>query len=234
MELDASVDAALNGALDELARMVAVPSVAARPDAPMAECAELVAGLLTRRGLEARLVPTDGGPPVVFAEDRSAGVDAPTVLFYNHYDVQPAEPYDLWDSDPWTMRRDGDFLYARGITDDKGHITCRLMALDALKAANGGKLPVNVKFVIEGEEEVSSVHLPAWIEKNASVLNADVCVWEFGGVDDEGRPEIICGLRGIAYFELHAKTLNYDAHSGVGGSPRSRPGPSRTCARSSA
>ena len=218
MELDASVDAALNGALDELARMVAVPSVAARPDAPMAECAELVAGLLTRRGLEARLVPTDGGPPVVFAEDRSAGVDAPTVLFYNHYDVQPAEPYDLWDSDPWTMRRDGDFLYARGITDDKGHITCRLMALDALKAANGGKLPVNVKFVIEGEEEVSSVHLPAWIEKNASVLNADVCVWEFGGVDDEGRPEIICGLRGIAYFELHAKTLNYDAHSGVGGS----------------
>lgn len=217
-ELDSQVEAALPRALEELARMVAIPSVAAQPGSPMRECAETVADLLRARGLEARLVPTEGGPPVVFAEDRAAGVDAPTVLFYNHYDVQPAEPFDLWDSPPFTMQVRDNIAYARGISDDKGHISCRLMALDALRAANHGTLPVNVKFVIEGEEEVSSVHLPAWVEANANVLNADVCIWEFGGVDDGGHPEIICGLRGIAYFELRARTIAYDAHSGVGGS----------------
>jgi acetylornithine deacetylase/succinyl-diaminopimelate desuccinylase-like protein len=221
--LDEQVEAGLPRALDELARMVEIPSVAAQAGAPMAPCAELVADLLRARGLEARLVPTDGGPPrggppVIFAEDRSAGVDAPTVLFYNHYDVQPAEPFGLWDSPPFELAiRDG-IAYGRGVSDDKGHISCRLMALDALRAANHGRLPVNVKFVIEGEEEVSSVHLPAWIEANASVLHADVCVWEFGGVDEGGHPEIICGLRGIAYFELVSRTIAYDAHSGVGGS----------------
>lgn len=218
-ELDTHIDAALPRALDELARLVAIPSVAAKgTDAPMEPCARLVADLLQARGLEARLAPTNGGPPVVYAEDRSAGVDAPTVLFYNHYDVQPGEPFELWDSAPFTLDvRDG-IAYGRGATDDKGHIVCRLMALDALRAANGGKLSVNVKFLIEGEEEVSSVHLPAFIEANANVLAADVCVWEFGGVDEGGHPEIICGLRGIAYFELRCRTIAYDAHSGVGGS----------------
>ncbi len=216
--LNAAVEASLPRAIDELARMVAYPSVAAVSDSPMVECAETIAGLLRERGLEARLVPTNGGPPVVFGEDRSAGVDAPTILFYNHYDVQPAEPYELWNEDPWKLDVQGDIATARGVSDDKGHISCRLMALDALKAANGGALPVNVKWVIEGEEEVASVHLPEWMEKNANILASDVCIWEFGGVDEAGRPEIICGLRGIAYFELHAKTIAYDAHSGLGGS----------------
>lgn len=216
--LDSEVENALARGMTELAEMVAIPSVAAQPDSPMRAGAEKVAELLRARGLEVHLLPTNGGPPVVFGEDRSAGPDAPTVLFYNHYDVQPAEPYDLWNSDPWTLRVTDGIAYARGVSDDKGHITCRLMALDALKAANGGRLPVNVKFVIEGEEEVSSVHLPEWIEANANILAADVCIWEFGGVDESGKPEIICGLRGIAYFELHAKTIAYDAHSGLGGS----------------
>ena len=211
--LDALIEAALPRALEELGRLVAIPSVAAKGE-DMEPCAGLVADLLRARGLEAHLAPTAGGPPVVFAEDRRAGPDAPTVLFYNHYDVQPAEPYNLWDSPPFTMDvRDG-IAYGRGTSDDKGHIVCRLMALDALRAANGGTLPVNVKFLIEGEEEVSSVHLPAWIEANANILNADVCLWEFGGVDDQGHPLVICGMRGIAYFELHARTIAYDAHSG--------------------
>lgn len=218
--LDAGIEAALEGGLSDLAELVAIPSVAAKGvDAPeMAACAEKVAALMRSRGLEARLVPTDGGPPVVFGEDRSAGVDAPTVLFYNHYDVQPAEPYELWDGDPWILRIADGAAYARGISDDKGHIVCRLMALDALRAANGGRLPVNVKWVVEGEEEISSIHLPAWVEANANILAADACVWEFGGVDEGGHPELVCGLRGIAYFELHAKTVSYDAHSGFTGS----------------
>ncbi|MDX1931388.1 MAG: M20/M25/M40 family metallo-hydrolase [Capsulimonadales bacterium] len=216
--LDEAITTATEAALIELAELVAIPSVAARKDAPMVAGAEKTAEILRRHGLQAYLVPTDGGPPVVYAEDRSAGVDAPTVLFYNHYDVQPAEPLELWDSDPWVMRRDGDFVFGRGVSDDKGHIVCRLMALDALRVANGGTLPVNVKFVIEGEEEVASVHFPAWLAEHSSLVAADVCVWEFGGVDDRGTPEIICGLRGIAYFELAVRTIAYDAHSGVGGS----------------
>lgn len=218
--LDRAVEESLARGLDELAELVAIPSVAAKPDSPMHKCAEKVAGLFRARGFEARLVPTKGGPPVVFAEDRRAGVDAPTVLLYNHYDVQPAEPFELWESDPWDLRldREAGIAYGRGVSDDKGHIICRLMALDALMAANGGRLPINVKVVIEGEEEVASVHLPDWIAENHNILAADVCLWEFGGVDESGHPEIICGLRGIGYFELHAKTIAYDAHSGVGGS----------------
>jgi acetylornithine deacetylase/succinyl-diaminopimelate desuccinylase-like protein len=216
--VDVAVKAGLERGVSELAELVAIPSVAAKPESPMIPCAERVADLLRSHGMTAYLVPTNGGPPIVYGEDRSAGVDAPTVLFYNHYDVQPAEPYELWDSDPWVLRVEGDHAYGRGISDDKGHIICRLMALHALRAASSGLLPVNVKFVIEGEEEVGSVHIADWLAEHSSLVAADVCIWEFGGVDETGTPEIMCGLRGIAYFELIAKTIAYDAHSGVGGS----------------
>ena len=216
-QLQEALEAALPNVLSELTELVAIASVAAKPDSPMTLCAEKVAQLYRQRGLQAQLVPTEGGPPVVYAEDRRAGVDAPTVLFYNHYDVQPAEPFDLWESDPWMLRRDGDFLYGRGSSDDKGHIACRLLALDALKSLNNGVLPVNVKVLVEGEEEVASVHLVDWIERHSALLAADVTLWEFGGINAAGQPELICGLRGIATFELRAKTIAHDAHSGVGG-----------------
>ncbi len=221
--LDAAVEAALPAALDELAELVAIPTVAAKPDSPMREGAEAVARLFEKRGFLAKLSDTDGAgpscarPPVVYAEDRTAGVDAPTALLYNHYDVQPAEPLDLWNSDPWKLTQSGDFLFGRGVSDDKGHIICRLMAIDALKKTFGA-LPVNLKALVEGEEEVASTHLEGWMQKNAALLNADVTLWEFGGVDESGRPELLCGLRGIAYFELSVKSIAYDAHSGVGGS----------------
>jgi acetylornithine deacetylase/succinyl-diaminopimelate desuccinylase-like protein len=215
--LDAAVDTALPAVLDELSDLVAIPSVAAKSNSPMHQGAEAIARLFEKRGFLARLSETNGGPPVVYAEDRSAGVDAPTVLLYNHYDVQPAEPLDLWTSDPWTLRREGDLLYGRGTSDDKGHIACRLLALDALKAVHGS-LPVNVKALIEGEEEIASPHLESWMAQNAALLNADVTLWEFGGVDETGRPKLFCGLRGIAYFELSVQSIKEDAHSGVGGS----------------
>jgi acetylornithine deacetylase/succinyl-diaminopimelate desuccinylase-like protein len=178
----------------------------------------VVAAMLRESGLSAQVIENEaGGPPVIYGEDRGAGVDAPTVLFYNHYDVQPAEPLELWDSDPWTIRHDGDFLYGRGVSDDKGHIICKLVALDRLREKHNGKLPVNVKWLIEGEEEIASLHLAPWIEKHAALLSADVTLWEFGGTNTQGQPEMLCGLRGIATFELSVKTLAYDAHSGTGG-----------------
>ncbi|MBI2976600.1 MAG: M20/M25/M40 family metallo-hydrolase, partial [Chloroflexi bacterium] len=130
---------------------------------------------------------------------------------------QPPEPLELWDSPPWQLtRRDGK-LYARGVGDDKGHIECRLSALDAVKAVTGS-YPCRIKFVIEGEEETSSVNLESFVVSHAEKLKADACVWEFGGVSHEGKPEQYLGLRGICYVELSVQTASQDAHSGLGGS----------------
>ena len=215
--MEAALAAGEAGALTELARLCAVPSVSAKGEA-LEPCAELVAELMRARGLAARLLPTGGGPPVVFGEAAADRADAPTVLFYNHYDVQPVEPLELWESDPFTLTaRDGK-VYARGVGDDKGHIISRLLALEAIRAANGGTYPFHVKFLAEGEEEVGSPHLGAFVQKHADLLKADACIWEEGGVDDGDAPFLYCGMRGIAYFELTVKTIAYDAHSGMGGS----------------
>jgi len=139
------------------------------------------------------------------------------MLFYNHYDVQPPEPLELWDSPPFQPTiRDGK-MYARGVSDDKGHIACRLAALDALLEADG-ELPCTVKFVIEGEEETSSANLQTFVRSHKELLAADGCLWEFGGVNEEGTPIQYAGLRGIAYVELTVETGTLDAHSGLGGS----------------
>jgi acetylornithine deacetylase/succinyl-diaminopimelate desuccinylase-like protein len=215
--IDAAINEGAGGAFAELARLCAVPSVSAKGEA-LEPCAEMVAELFRARGMEARLLPTEGGPPVVFGEAGADRDDAPTVLFYNHYDVQPAEPLDLWDSPPFTLtERDGN-LYARGAGDDKGHIISRLLALDAVRAANGGQYPFHVKFLAEGEEEVGSPHLGAFVQKHSDLLRADACIWEEGGTDERGNPSLYCGMRGIAYFELSVRTISRDAHSGLGGS----------------
>ena len=212
-KLDAYIDSHLDASLGELAKLVAIPSVGAQ-NRGLPECATLVAELLRARGFEAEVLPS-GGAPVVFAE--RAGRSDRTLLFYNHYDVQPAEPLELWDSEPFTLTRRGDSVYGRGISDDKGHITSRLLALDALLAANG-ELPCRVKFVIEGEEETSSTHLHDFIVREKSRLAADACLWEFGSVDHREVPLQYCGLRGICYVELSVETAATDVHSGMGGS----------------
>lgn len=197
----------------ELSRLAAQPSVAAQ-NWGLEECAHLVAKMLEKRGFSTEIAPT-AGAPVVFAE-RSGRSDR-TLIFYNHYDVQPAEPLELWDSPPFEPQiRDGK-LYARGVSDDKAHITSRLFAIDALLAADG-ELPCNIKFVIEGEEEISSVHLPEYIRENREKLSADACIWEFGAVDHREIPIQYLGMRGICYVELSVETADIDVHSGLGGS----------------
>lgn len=215
--MDGFVAAKQDAALGELARLCAIPSVSAKGES-LEPCAELVADLLRAHGLEAELLPTEGGPPVVFGQARADDPNAPAVLFYNHYDVQPAEPLELWDSPPFTLTRRDDKAFARGVGDDKGHIVSRLLALDAIRDAHDGAFPFHVKFVVEGEEEVGSPHLGAWVERHQERLQADACIWEEGGVDESGNPFLYCGMRGIAYFELSVKTIAYDAHSGMGGS----------------
>lgn len=199
--------------LDELAKICAIPSIAAQ-NRGLDECAALVAEMLERRGFKAEIMPS-GGAPVVYAERK--GKANKTLLFYNHYDVQPPEPLDLWESPPFeAARRDGK-MFARGVSDDKGHFVSRLFALDALLAQDP-ELPCNVKFVVEGEEEISSVHLPPFVEKHAAKLAADACIWEFGYVDYRDVPMQVLGMRGICYVQLEAESLTQDVHSGLGGS----------------
>jgi acetylornithine deacetylase/succinyl-diaminopimelate desuccinylase-like protein len=203
----------LDSSLAELSRLCAQPSVAAQ-NLGMQECAELVAKMLHQRDFLTEIMPT-GGAPVVFAERK--GKRDKTLLFYNHYDVQPPEPLELWETPPFEPTiRDGK-MYARGVSDDKGHIVSRLHAIDAILDREGD-LPCNIKFIIEGEEETSSVHLHEFIEENQRKLAADACVWEFGGVDHRDVPIQYLGMRGICYVELSVKTADIDAHSGLGGS----------------
>jgi acetylornithine deacetylase/succinyl-diaminopimelate desuccinylase-like protein len=211
--IDRYLEDHLDESLAELTRYASQPSVAAQ-NLGMEECARLVSEMLRARGFSVEVVPAEGYPVVIAERD---GQSEKTLLIYNHYDVQPPEPLELWTSPPFApARRDGR-LFGRGVSDDKGHLTARLLALDAL-LEQAGRLPCRIKFVIEGEEEIGSVHLPGFVRKNRERLRGDACLWEFGYVDHREVPLQYAGLRGICYVELSVKCLSRDVHSGVGGS----------------
>jgi len=212
-KLDLYIDRNLDKSLEELKRYVAQPSISAQ-NLGLKECAALVKEMLEKRGFKAEIMATEGAP-VVFAERK--GKSAKTLLIYNHYDVQPPEPLELWESPPFEPEVRNGKMYGRGVSDDKSHLTSRLYAVDAI-LADEGELPCNIKFIIEGEEETASVHLHDFISKNLEKLKADACIWEFGGVDHRDKPMQYLGLRGICYVELSVTSLSTDVHSGLGGS----------------
>lgn len=212
-KIDAFIEKNLDASLEELKRYVAQPSISAQ-NIGLKECAAIVKEMLEKRGFTAQVMDTEGAP-VVFGERK--GKSDKTLLIYNHYDVQPPEPLELWESPPFEpVIRDGK-MYGRGVSDDKSHLTSRLHAIDAILEAEG-ELPCNIKFIVEGEEETSSVHLHDFIKDNLDLLKADACIWEFGGVDHREKPMQYLGLRGICYVELSVTSLSTDVHSGVGGS----------------
>jgi acetylornithine deacetylase/succinyl-diaminopimelate desuccinylase-like protein len=211
--MDLYLEKNLDQSLAELSRLVAQPSISAQ-NLGLRECAELVVKMLEARGFIAEIMATDGAP-VVFAERK--GKSAKTLLIYNHYDVQPPEPLELWETPPFEPAiRDGK-MYGRGVSDDKGHLVSRLFAIDSILETEGD-LPCNIKFIIEGEEETASVHLHDFVKNNKEKLAADACIWEFGGVDHREVPMQYLGLRGICYAELSVESLGIDVHSGLGGS----------------
>lgn len=212
-KVDAYLETNLNQSLAELSKLVAQPSVGAQ-NLGLQECAALVGEMLKRRGFKVQIMDTPGAP-VVFGERK--GKSNKTLLIYNHYDVQPPEPLELWETPPFEPAlRDGK-LFGRGVSDDKGHLAARLFAIDSLLATER-ELPCNIKFIIEGEEETASVNLFEFIEKHKELLKADACIWEFGGVDHRDVPMQYLGLRGICYVELSVETASTDVHSGLGGS----------------
>jgi acetylornithine deacetylase/succinyl-diaminopimelate desuccinylase-like protein len=135
-----------------------------------------------------------------------------TLLVYDHYDVQPVDPIELWTSKPFSPVVQGDFFYARGCADNKGDLVARLAALDALQQVHGS-VPVGVKFLIEGEEETGSRNFEELVARHGDKFSADGCVWEGAGIDHSGRPEFVFGAKGLAYVELIYKGLNDDQHS---------------------
>lgn len=215
---DAYLTAHRERLLEDYKALLRQPSVAATGQG-IAEMAALLARRLSELGATVKVVPTEGdAPPVVWAE---IGEGDKEILFYNHYDVQPAEPLELWESPPFEPTiRDGR-IFARGASDDKGEIATRLHALEAWFATQG-PLPFKLKWLIEGEEEVGSPHLHPWVEKHKDWLTKpdgrpmDGCLWEFGGFDEKGRFVLTMGVKGICYVELHAKGVSHDLHSSNG------------------
>ena len=215
---------ALKYAIDEKARFkselfefLRIPSVSAKSehDGDTRRAANWLAENLLRSGLEVEVLETPKHP-VVLAEWRGAGKDAPTVLIYGHYDVQPAEPLDEWSSPPFEPEvRDGN-VFARGSADDKGQIFMHVKALESALAGDG-TLPVNIVFLAEGEEEIGSPSLVPFVEKHKERLAADVVVISDSAMFDEGLPSLLFSLRGLAYFELRARTAKTDLHSGAYG-----------------
>jgi acetylornithine deacetylase/succinyl-diaminopimelate desuccinylase-like protein len=210
---DSYLETNLDKSITELSKLVAQPSVGAQ-NFGMQECALLVEEMLRKRGFNTNITPTPGAP-VVFGERK--GRNRKTLLFYCHYDVQPPEPLELWQTPPFEPSLREGKLYGRGVSDDKGHFVARLFALDAL-LAEIEELPCTVKFILEGEEETSSVHLHEYVLNHLELLKADGCIWEFGGVDHTETPVQYLGLRGICYVELSVETASTDIHSGLGGS----------------
>ncbi len=211
--VDAYLVEHLDASISELSQLVAQRSVGTQA-LGLEACARLVAGMLERRGFQVTIMHTKGAP-VVYGE--LPGKSDKTVLIYNHYDVQPAEPLELWESPPFEPAvRDGK-LFGRGVSDDKGHLAARLFAIDALLHVNH-ELPCRVKFVIEGEEESSSTNLYDFVRDHKNLLKADACIWEFGSVDHRDVPLQYLGMRGICYVELSVQTASIDVHSGLGGS----------------
>jgi len=202
---------------EELFAFLRIPSVSARSefDQETRRAGQWVVDTLARSGFQARLHET-AGHPIALGEWRGAGPDAPTLLIYGHFDVQPAEPLDLWSSPPFEPEiRDGR-IYARGSADNKGQLFLHLKALELL-LRDGGRLPVNVILFAEGEEEIGSPNLLPFLEEHREKLRADALLISDSAMFAPGLPSLLYSLRGMSYSELHVRGTRADLHSGAYG-----------------
>jgi acetylornithine deacetylase/succinyl-diaminopimelate desuccinylase-like protein len=205
--------------LQELKELLAIPSVSNDPEKvpEMHRCAEWLAGHMRGIGLEHVQIMSTKGHPVVYADWLHAA-NKPTVLIYGHYDVQPPEPLEKWTSPPFEATVRGDDLFARGASDDKGQVFIHVKAIEAYLKTQGS-LPVNVKLIVEGEEEIGSEHLEAFLLEQAAMLESDLVLISDTSMFAKGVPSICYGLRGLSYMQIDLVGPNRDLHSGsYGGS----------------
>ncbi len=208
--------------LEELFHFLTFASVSAKSEhkKDVAACAAWLGEHLRKAGFAAEVCPT-AGHPVVYSE-YLAGKDRPTVLYYGHYDVQPPEPYELWKSPPFQPVIRSGYISARGVADNKGQLFTHVKGLEAIIRTEG-TLPINVKLLFEGEEEVHSEHLPPFIRRNKKKLRADIAVVSDTAMFGPNRPAVTFGLRGIAFVELFVYGPKRDVHSGSFGGAIANP-----------
>lgn len=207
------IDHAMPSLVSDLQTLIRQPSVSAKNEG-IEQCARLVAKMLKKSGIKSEILRLKGVAPLVYGEIQSKKNPNKTILFYNHYDVQPAEPFDLWDDPPFSGVVKGNKIFGRGSADDKGELITRIKAVDAFLQQTGD-VPCNVKFVIEGEEEIGSAHVEQYLRKYQKKFSCDGVIWEFGYVDAKSRPIIGLGMKGLLYVELTAKESVRDAHSSL-------------------
>lgn len=203
------IDDHFEGMVKDLQAFCAQPSIAAQ-NIGMAETAHMLVQKMQEAGIEARVLENENGYPVVYGEAK--GNSDKTLLFYNHYDVQPPEPIEKWNYPPFGSEIHDGILYARGCSDNKGTLLSRVHAIEAI-LKSGHTLPVNVKFLVEGEEEIGSPSFEAFVHAHKDLLQADACLWENSAKDEEDNPVVKLGNKGMLYCQLHVKTGNTDVHS---------------------
>ena len=199
--------------ISSLQSLIRQPSVSAKNQG-IEECAKLVAKIMKKSGIPSQILSLEGVAPVVFGEVKSKQNTDKTLLFYNHYDVQPAEPFSLWENDPFSGKIIGNKIFGRGSSDDKGELVTRIFAVKSFLDAYGD-VPCNIKFVIEGEEETGSTNIEKYLRKYKKKFSCDGVIWEFGYVDPKNRPIIGLGMKGLLYVELTAREAKRDAHSSL-------------------
>ena len=208
--------------LDELFELLRIPSVSADPayKNDVVKTAEAVAASLQKAGADQVEICETAGYPIVYAE-KIIDPQKPTILVYGHYDVQPPDPLDLWHSKPFDPVIKNDKIYARGACDDKGQMFMHVKAFEAMMQTNS--LPCNVKFMIEGEEEVGSTNLGIFVQENTEKLKADIILISDTGIIANDTPSITVGLRGLSYVEVEVTGPNRDLHSGLYGGAVANP-----------
>lgn len=217
--IESRVESEIDTLTSQLQQLIRVPSVSAKKQLTITKCAELVSEIMSKAGIKSELIKLDYNSeeiaPVVYGEVKSKNnPDGKTILFYNHYDVQPPEPIELWDDDPFSGKIDGNLIFGRGASDDKGELITRIKAVQYFLDETGD-VPCNVKFIIEGEEEVGSSHLEKYLIKYRQKFSCDATIWEFGYIDENETPIISLGMKGLLCVELHAICANADLHSSL-------------------
>ncbi|MBK9228040.1 MAG: dipeptidase [Ignavibacteria bacterium] len=209
------INSNIDGYVEELKEFLRIPSISTNPENrdDVRNCAEYVGKRLNEIGLENVKIYETELHPIVYGDWLKAGEDKPTILIYGHYDVQPVDPVELWTAPPFEPVIRGGNIFARGATDDKGQVFIHMKSIEA-HMKNNSSLPVNVKFLIEGEEEIGSVNLDKFIESNKDLLKCDYVVVSDTSMFGEEIPSICYGLRGLAYMQVEVTGPNRDLHSG--------------------
>jgi acetylornithine deacetylase/succinyl-diaminopimelate desuccinylase-like protein len=208
------VDKNFSRLVSDLQKLIQQPSISAK-NLGLEECSKLLAQMMRKSGIKTEILRLKKGvPPAIYGEIKSKQNPKKTLLFYNHYDVQPEEPLELWDDKPFSGKIKGNKIFGRGSADDKGELITRIKAAEAFLRTTGD-VPCNIKFFIEGEEEIGSVHIEDYLKKYQKKLSCDAVIWEFGYVDEKNRPIISLGMKGLLYVELSKTESIRDAHSSL-------------------